>query len=226
MNIVIMTSGGGTTAEAFIRAGARGKIETEVGLVICNNPKAGILERVEALNKELDLTIKTIVINSRTHPSAGRMTPGKQTEAEESAILDAIKSGNFGLVALMGYMKKIGPRLVREFGWQTDYTDSREAMMVNTHPGLLPETKGFIGVHVQEHVIKKKLPYGGQTLHVVAENYDDGPIIAEHRIKVEPEDTPESLFNRVRAVEKKYLPRDIEDFIKSRQTYLKGTRHG
>jgi len=92
--------------------------------------------------------------------------------------------------------------------------------MLNTHPGLLPETQGFWGVHVQEHVIDKSLPYGGQTLHVVAEEYDDGPIIAEHQVPVEPSDDAESFFDRVKATEKQYLPVDIQAFILAREHYL------
>jgi phosphoribosylglycinamide formyltransferase-1 len=63
------------------------------------------------------------------------------------------------------------------------------------------------------------LPYGGQTLHVVAEEYDAGPVIAEHKVPVEPGDTSETLFARVQAIEKQYLPKDIEDFIKARIAY-------
>ncbi len=220
--IAILASGEGTTAEAFIRAGATGQIGTQVGLVICNHKRAGIFRRVAQLNQELGLDIQTALINGKTHPAGSEVVrPGDQTLAEEAAILQIIELGKFDLIALMGYMKKIGPELVQRFGWRSEYTNPHQAMMVNTHPGLLPETKSLYGIHVQEYVLQKKLPYSGQTLHIVAEEYDNGPTIAEHKVAVKSDDTPESLFDRVRAAEKQYLPTDIDQFITDRRAFLK-----
>lgn len=218
-----MASGGGTTAEAFVRAGAAGQIDAGVGLVVCNNKRAGVFRRVADLNKEFGLDIQAVFINGKTHPTkpGEHVRPGDQTQAEEEAIMKLIKDGGFDLVALMGYMKRIGSRLVHEFGWRPEYTQPQQAMMVNTHPGLLPETKGLYGIHVQEYVLKNKLPYGGQTLHIVAEEYDEGPTIVEHKVAVEPHDTPESFFDKVQKVEKQYLPMDIDTFIRKRSEYLK-----
>ncbi len=219
--IAVLASGQGTTAEAFIRAAAAGEVEPQVGLVICNKKDAGVFERIAKLNKELDLKIETVLINGSTHPdTAIEPVPGAQTAAEEEAIIDKLLEGKFDLVMLMGYMKKIGPKLVREFGWRPEYQRPYQAMMLNTHPGLLPATKGLIGIHVQEFVLENKLPYGGQTLHVVSEKYDEGPTIAEHKVEVLPGDTPKSLFERVQLIEKTQLPKDVEEFIKKRRQYL------
>lgn len=220
--IAILASGGGTTAEAFIRACERGEINVDVGLVICSRKSAGVFQRIEALNAEYGLHIDCILINNKTHPAAHGEDVGQgcQTGAEEAAILTSLLSGSYDLVALMGYMKKIGPHLVQAFGWQPEYTSLYQARMVNTHPGILPDTKSMYGLGIQEYVLDHHLPHGGQTLHVVAEDYDDGPIIAEHKVPVEPGDTPESLFARVQAAEKHYLPRDIADFINARLAYL------
>lgn len=219
--IAILASGGGTTAEAFIRAAHTGEINIDVGLVIVSRKDAGIFQRIANLNKELDLDIRCILINHLTHPAANTETVGRgeQTAGEEAAILAAILGGSFDLVALMGYMKRVGPALIEAFGWLPEYQSAFQAKMLNTHPGLLPDTKGFYGENIQKYVLDNKLPYGGQTLHVVSEEYDAGPVIAEHKVPVEPGDTPGSLFERVQAVEKKYLPRDIEDFIKARLAY-------
>ncbi len=220
--IAILASGQGTTAEAFIRAGAEGHIDARVGLVIANNAAAGIFDRVAALNQQYGLDIKTICINGQTHPAESNetVTPGAQTRAEESAILELLQAGNYDLIVLMGYMKRIGSTLVREFGWQPAYTSPYQAMMLNTHPGLLPQTKSSYGLPAQQLTLDTKLPYGGQTLHIVAEDYDDGPVIAEHRVAVQANDTAETLFAHVQAIEKQTLPSDIDAFIKNRQNYL------
>ena len=220
--IAILASGGGTTAEAFIRAGQRGEINVAVGLVIVSRKDAGIFGRIKDLNAEFGLHIETVLINHKTHPAA-RGEPigrGEQTAGEEMAILAALLGGGYELVALMGYMKRIGSNLVQTFGWQPEYTSLYQARMVNTHPGLLPGTRAFYGAQIQQYVLNHHLPYAGQTLHVVSEEYDAGPIIAEHKVPVEPGDTAETLFARVQAVEKQYLPGDIEDFIKARRAYL------
>lgn len=220
--IAILASGQGTTAAAFIRAGAEGRVDTRVGLVIANNAAAGIFERVKALNQQYGLDIKTMCINGQTNPAETNETvvPGAQTRAEESAILRVLRADDYDLIVLMGYMKRIGPTLVHEFGWRAAYANPYQAMMLNTHPGLLPQTKGSYGLLAQQLTLDTKLPYGGQTLHVVAEDYDDGPVIAEHKVAVQANDTAETLFARVQAIEKQTLPSDIDAFIKNRQNYL------
>lgn len=220
--IAVMASGGGTTVEAFIRASQRGEISCQVALVIVSREDAGVFDRIASLNNEFGLSIECKLFNAQTHPPAPSeyLARGQQTAAEEAAILETLRAGQFDLVALMGYMKRIGPRLIEAFGWIPSYTSMYQAMMVNTHPGLLPDTKGFYGANIQQYVLDHHLPYGGQTLHLVSEDYDDGPILAEHRVPVEPHDTADSLFARVQAVEKQYLPGDIEAFIVARRAYL------
>ena len=224
--IAILASGEGTTAEAFIRACQSGKVSCEVGLVICNRRNAGIFGRIADLNAEFGLEIPCELINSATHPpDAGEtVRRGWQTQSEETAILDVLLHGKYDLIVQMGYMKHTGPRIVRTFGWRPEYKSIYQARLVNTHPGLLPQTEGMHGDQIQQFVLDKGLKYGGQTLHVVADGYDDGPVVAEHRVAVEPGDTAGSLYARVQAAEKKHLPQDIEDFILKRREYIK--KHG
>lgn len=221
--IAILASGQGTTAEAFIRASAEGRIDAVADLIICNNPQAGIFERCVRLNKEYDLSLETMHISHLTNPPENEeLVRGEQTRAEESAILSKLEEGKFDAVVLMGYMKLMGRKLVNNYGWRREYTSPFEAKMLNTHPGLLPLTKGLYGIYAQAHALNSKQAHGGHTLHIVTEAYDAGPIIIEHKVLIEPKDTAESLFERVQQSEKKYLPGDIDEFIKKRQTYLKG----
>lgn len=224
--IAILASGGGTTAEAFIRAAQKGDISCEVVLVICSRKDAGIFQRIKDLNAEFGLDIECRLINSKTHPAAEgeHVVRGRQTKAEETAILNALTDGNFDLIAQMGYMKHTGDSIVDTFGWRPEYTSIYQAKLVNTHPGLLPQTEGMHGDQIQQYVLDNKLPNGGQTLHVVANGYDDGPVVTDHEVPVEPGDTADSLFARVQKVEKQYLPGDIVAFIKARQAYNK--EHG
>jgi phosphoribosylglycinamide formyltransferase-1 len=220
-SIAVLASGSGSTAEAFIRAAQAGEISCDVELVIVSRKDAGIFERIDKLNAEFGLAIECRLINAKTHPAADgeQVERGKQTQAEETAILEALQAGNFDLIAQMGYMKHTGSRIVRAFGWHPEYTSIYQAKMVNTHPGLLPQTEGLYGAQIQQYVLDRKLEHGGQSLHIVADGYDDGPVVAEHKVPVEPGDTAESLFARVQKVEKQYLPGDIQAFLEARQTY-------
>ena len=224
--IAVLASGGGTTVETFIHAYQAGKIDTEVGLVICSRKDAGVFQRIAGLNATYGTAIPCILINSKTHPVAADEIEmrGRQTHAEESAIIERILEGGYDLVVNMGYMKRNGPRLVYTFGWRDEYTSIYQARMLNTDPGLLPETKGLYGELVQQHVINHHLPYSGQTLHIVAEDYDDGPTIAEHKVKVRSGDTPQSLFARVQAMEKRKLPKDVQSFLTAQKVYNKQQR--
>jgi phosphoribosylglycinamide formyltransferase-1 len=140
------------------------------------------------------------------------------------AILKALQDAQFDLILLLGYMKKVGSRLVHAFGWRSEYSSPYQAIMLNSHAGLFPDTKGYYGIHKEERVLAGHFPFSGYTLHVVAEDYDDGPTIAEHKQPVEPSDTIESLLVKDQALEKQYLPSDVETFLKARGKYLKEKR--
>ncbi|MCA9327667.1 hypothetical protein KDA14_04020 [Candidatus Saccharibacteria bacterium] len=211
--VAVLASGSGSTAEALIRDLQTQDYPYEVRLVITNNPDAFVLQRIANLNEEFGLDIRTAVISSSTQPSAAAAVHGEQTSEEQEALLALLKENHIDLVVLLGYMKHIGKRLTDAYGWQTNFTSVYQARMLNTHPGLLPETKGLYGIHVQEAVVERHLPEAGQTLHVVAEAYDEGPVVTEHRIKVSPDETPEELFARVQLTEKAHIAADIAEFL-------------
>ncbi len=194
--VAVLASGEGTTAAAVARAWANDPNAPRIELIITNKADAGILKRF------------------------------KDTESlvtdDESEMLKILEAGGYDLVWLAGYMKKVGSKLVERFGWRDDYNSPYQAMMLNTHPGLLPATKGLHGVHVQEAVLSDPESLAGHTLHVVSAEYDDGPTVTEHRVDIKDGDTPEVLFDRVRASERKHLPEDIDKFIRQREEFLSG----
>jgi phosphoribosylglycinamide formyltransferase-1 len=220
--IAILASGGGTTAEAFIRSSLAQQLDVSVSVVIASRYNAGIIERLVALNQELGLTISSVVINSTTHPAIERevVQKGSQTLAEQQAILQVLSDNQIDLVALLGYMKRVGPELVTEYGWQPGYTSPYLARMINSHPGPLPATRALYGEGVQQRILDLGLSQGCQTLHLVAADYDDGPILAEHCVDVEPNDTAETLFARIQVVEKQHIAANIATFWQQREQYL------
>lgn len=222
--VAVLASGEGTTAEAYIRASAANSNSAQVSLVISNKPHAGIFGRIKSLNAELGLNINIILINKQLFPAKKneQLQPGEQSKAEQRAILDALKEHKIDTVVLMGYMRKIGASIITEYGWNPTYMSPYQARMLNTHAGLLPDTKGFYAHHKEEHVLASKFSESGVTLHLVALKYDDGPTVAEHRITVSPHDTVETLLAKDQALEKRYIYKDVVEFIKNRQQFLAG----
>ena len=90
--------------------------------------------------------------------------------------------------------------------------------IINTHPALLPKYggKGMYGMRVHNAVIEAGEKESGVTVHYVNNKYDEGNIISQTKVVIEPDDTPESLAKKVQAAEKPQLVRVIQDFIQSK----------
>ena len=119
-----------------------------------------------------------------------------------SALLDLLRKFRIDLVVLAGYLKRIQPAVVREYAGR----------IINIHPALLPDFggEGMYGARVHEAVIASGARESGVTVHLVDNEYDRGPIIAQWRVPVEKGDTAEALAARVLAVEHIVYPRTVE----------------
>ena len=178
IRIGVLASGGGSNMQAIIDRCEDGTLPAEVVCVISNNSTSGAMERAAKHG------IAAYHMSSVTHPDPGAL---------DTAMCEAMRKHGVGLVALCGYMKKIGPRMLKAF----------EPYILNIHPALLPKFggKGMYGIHVHEAVLAAGETESGVTVHLVNAQYDTGPIVAQRRAPVVPGDTPESLQQRVLAVE-------------------------
>ena len=97
------------------------------------------------------------------------------------------------LVFLSGYMRRLGPRTVAAF----------RNRILNIHPALLPAYggEGMYGDRVYEAVLAAGETETGPSVHLVDEEYDHGPVVLQYRVPVLPDDTLETLRDRVRACE-------------------------
>jgi folate-dependent phosphoribosylglycinamide formyltransferase PurN len=219
--VAILASGGGTTAEAFIKATQEGGVvDAEVGMVITNNipEKAGVYQLVGNLNRQYGLDIPVLKVNGVTHPG-GAGERGEQTLEESAVIALMVEEAGITLVATMGYMKKIRGDLYIGYGSLPNHSSIYESHILNTHPGPLPETKGLYGIGVQEYVLETNLPYSAHTTHAVSKEYDTGLVYASRKIWVNHGETAQQLFDRVQEVEKRELPRDIDRFLKEQKDF-------
>ena len=183
LRIAVLASHGGSNLQAIIDGCASGQIDGEVVLVVSNNKKAFALER--ARNHHID----TLILTDAAYPAPNEYA---------GELLSQLASRKVNLICLAGYMKMIPQPVIEE------YRDR----IINIHPALLPKHggKGMYGIHVHESVIAARESETGVTIHLVNEHYDDGRIIAQESVAVHPDDTPQSLQERVLELEHQLYP--------------------
>jgi len=152
-----------------------------------NNLVAGVLTRAKNHN------IDTVVINS--------------AQTKGGLLLETLRDHKTDLIVLAGYMKLI-PR---------EITSAYPNRILNIHPALLPKFggKGMYGMNVHKAVVKSGATQSGMTIHYVNEKYDDGAILFQERVVVNPEDKPEDVAANVLKLEHKNYPRIIEKVLKN-----------
>ena len=196
LRVAVFASGGGSNFQAI----AENALSYRVTLVVCNRSKAGVLDRAHAL------AVPTRVLSPRAFES---------DQLYANALLDLLHTEKIDLIALAGYLCKI-PVAVVEAYW---------GRILNIHPALLPRFggKGLYGQRVHKAVLEAKEAFSGATVHFVDEEYDTGPILLQKKVPVLPDDTPNSLAERVLAVEHKIFPEAI-DLIAQGRVQIKGRR--
>jgi phosphoribosylglycinamide formyltransferase 1 len=167
-----------------------------------------IIEHFDSLARERVATVALVASNRADSPSLLLA----ETASIEIAHFDASDDGSellallhkfrIDLVVLAGYLKRIPPKVIREYAGR----------IMNIHPALLPAFggEGMYGARVHEAVIASGADETGVTVHLVDDNYDRGPIVAQWRVPVDKSDTVDSLAARVLNVEHVVYPRAVE----------------
>lgn len=178
MIISFLASHGGSAARAIIQAIRAGDLAADIGIVITNNRDSAIFHWC------LENDIRVRHISSKTH---------RGEEGADEAIETVLRDCGTDLVVCSGYMKKIGQHTLAAF----------PGRILNVHPALLPKHggKGCYGDRVHAEVLEDGDTESGATIHLVTEEYDRGPVIAQCRVPVREDDTVETLRSRVQAEE-------------------------
>jgi phosphoribosylglycinamide formyltransferase 1 len=133
-------------------------------------------------------------------------------EQHDLALVTKLLEVEPDLIVLAGYMRIVAPALLKAFPWR----------VINLHPALLP---AFPGNHSISDAVQYGVKVTGVTVHFVDPGVDTGPVIAQEPIRVEDEDTPESLALRIHKVEHRLLPAVIRLIAAGRvKPPLPGTR--
>ena len=191
MQIGILASHGGSNMQAIIDACKNSQISGSVRVVICNNSKAGAVEKAKKAG------IPVYHLSGKNYPEDSGL---------DEAILLVLKKHKVNIVALAGYMKKLGPNVLDEY----------KDRILNIHPALLPKYggKGMYGMNVHKAVINSGDRKSGATVHLVNEKYDEGGILGQIVVEVDEDDTPKMLAEKVLVQEHKLYPLTLEKISK------------
>ncbi len=194
---MIFASGNGTNAQHIIEF-FQDRTDAQVVQVLSNNPRAKVLQRAS------DLSVSALSFN-------------RQSFYKSDDVLQILKHSKPDVIVLAGFLWLFPEDIIREF----------PAQIINIHPALLPDFggKGMYGKHVHNAVYafaKAKYKnntaepiYTGITIHLVTPEYDKGMILFQEKVIVSPEDTPETIAEKVQALEHAHFPKVIAQFLKT-----------
>lgn len=186
INAAIFASGEGTNAENIIKHFTNDP-RIKIKLVITNRDDAGVVARAEKYKKNVQIISKEALNNY------------------SDKIIEFLKTEKIDLIILAGFLLKIPDSFVKAF----------PDKIINIHPSLLPKHggKGMYGMNVHKAVIENKETESGISIHFVNEEYDKGELILQQKCVVNPNDTPETLAQKIRALEHEYFPKAIEKLL-------------
>lgn len=191
-NLGVLLSGAGRTLENLLDVIDRGELEATVSIVISSVPG------VRGLDVAAAAAIPHYVIRRGGHDSL---------ESYSAAMYERLEAHEVDLIVMAGYLRKMAifP------GW--------EGRILNIHPCLLPDAgpyaagKGLFGERVHTAILAKGDAVTGATVHLVTDDYDEGPPLAWVEVPVVPGDTPVTLGTRVFQAEKVLYPATIRDYM-------------
>ena len=184
--IIVLISGSGSNLEAIAKACQNGSIAGSIELVISIQPNVKGLERAQKFH------LMSNVINHKEFDSR---------ESFDKALLEQILPVEPDLIVLAGFMRILGK----------DFTQAFEGKLINIHPSLLPE---YPGLNTHQQAINNGDLMHGISIHYVNSNLDDGPIIAQGALKIDPNQSEAKLINRIHKIEHAMYPKVIEDISK------------
>lgn len=193
VNIGILISGSGTNLQAIIDNINEGNIDGEIKLVISNKKDAyGLVRAKEA-------GIETLYLDRKEFSS---------DEEYNKKIMEEFTKRDVELVVLAGYLKILSKEFVQKY----------KNRIINIHPSLIPSFcgEGCYGELVHKMVLDYGAKITGATVHFVDEGTDTGPIILQKAVKVEDDDTVESLKEKVLKIEHELLPEAIKLYCQGR----------
>jgi len=184
LRIGILASTKGTDMQAVIDVISSKKLNAVISVVVSNKKDAYALERAKNNN------IKAVFLEPK----------GKDREQYDKEIAKVLEQNNVDLILLIGYMRFLSPWFVNKY----------KNKIMNIHPSLLPKYAGGMDRDVHAEVLKNNEKVTGATLHFVDEGADTGPIILQKEVKIEKNETINSLKEKVQNAEQEIIVKAID----------------
>ncbi len=181
--IAIFASGSGSNAENIIRYFQSNPL-VRIDSVWSNKKDAFVLERAKNLGVEANIFTRSVF-------------------SESNQLRDELIQRGVEVIILAGFLWLIPPAFIESF------------TLINIHPALLPKYggKGMYGSFVHEAVIQNKEIESGITVHLVNKEFDKGEHLLQKTCPVYPDDSPETLAQRIHELEYAYFPAAIETYL-------------
>ncbi len=196
MRLGLLASGRGSNAGAILGAIDDGRLDAEVAVLICDRP-AGAMSVAERHGVPAQL------LERRDYPSRA---------AQQGAIHHALLEAGVDFMALAGFAAILDPIVV----------DAFEERILNIHPSLLPAFAGAVAPEPQAAALRAGVKLAGCTVHVVTNEVDGGPIVAQAAVPVLRDDTVDSLAARILIEEHRLYPEVLQWFATGRVTIRDG----
>ena len=145
-----------------------------------------------------------------------RKTDYSDEQAFSDALTAAVDRAGVDLVVMGGFLCL----------WR--FPPSYDRRVLNIHPALLPRFggRGMHGLRVHEAVLTAGERESGCSVHIADQQYDHGPVVAQRRVPVLPDDTPERLAQRVGQAERELYPEVIQAIADHGQDWLRDRLRG
>lgn len=183
--IAILASGRGTNFEALVRAQRAGAFAGRIALLAGDHAGAPVFDRARALG------VEAVAL------PAGRFRTRLE---DERPWIEALRGRGVDLVLLAGFMRRLHAPMLEAF----------PERILNLHPSLLP---AFPGLDAIRRAFEHGVGVTGCTVHVVSDEVDGGPIVAQEAVPVLPDDRLESLEERVHQAEHRLYPEAVRRFV-------------
>lgn len=188
LNFAVLASGRGGNLKAIIDAVAGGKIKAHLKAVFSDKKDALCLGIARQAG------IPAIFVNPKDF---------NDRLSFDQFLVGRLREFNIDFVVLAGYMRLVSSYFIQQ------YPDK----ILNIHPSLLP---AFKGVHAIKDAFDHGVKVTGPTVHFVVEEFDSGPIILQEPVRIEPQDTLESLEEKIHRAEHRIYPEAIDLFVRGK----------
>ncbi|HHV15661.1 MAG TPA: phosphoribosylglycinamide formyltransferase [Gelria sp.] len=195
LQLAVFASGRGSNFDALYQAIERGDLNANIKVLVSDK------ENAPALDKARKRNIKAIYLNPRSYINR---------DEYENDLLKLLKEQQVTVVVLAGYMRLVGPVLLEHFRHR----------IVNIHPALLPS---FPGLQAQQQAVDYGVKYSGCTVHIVDAGMDTGPILMQAVVPVLPDDSGDTLAQRILVEEHKIYWRSLQLLAEGR-VYIDGRK--